>query len=819
MIKYLLSFIVISCLGAVNSGAYSQSYVPVPVTGFNNDVIAEAGTNAAAVTTTVIDGTQHIMYTAAFAAANGLPAGVANSGAIVYSNYTWQLAPYTGNNALYLAKDPSVTTASVGGTLTLATPATYAHISLLLFGTEGNSTYNMVLNFADGTTYNPGTFFVYDWFTPMLPVYSDYGRIERLTAPPYSATGVGVSDHSAFYKADVLVPCGSQNTPLVSITLNYLSGSGTSGRIVALALAGVSYTAPVVTPTITDATCSNSNGGISLAVSGGTTAPFSFTWNTTPVQKTPAATGLAAGVYTCTVSDVNKCPINVQGTVGTVPLAVLTAAASPAVICKGSQTSLSVSATGPAVTGYNWNPGAGTGSPVSVSPAANTIYTVSGQDANGCTVSATVAITVNDAPTSMFTVSPDTICEGSTATIQYTGNGGAGAGYDWNGFSGGVLQSGSGAGPYTVLFNTPGTVSLQLQVTDQGCPSVVSNRPLVVSEKPIPDFSTDKTEICSGDVVVVSYTGTRPGVSSASWDWGGGIVLSGKAMGPYSVRYNNPGTIELSVRNGACVVSAAPHTIAVTPKPVPAFIIEPASGCVPLEVKITNQSQNADAVTWTFSDGGSSTDVNPTHVFTKPGSYTVKLDVSNGGRCFGSLSEPDIVTVSTPPVVAFTSAPDTGVDVQVREANFVFTNGSYNAGSFLWNFGDGVSSTQSDPSHKYNKPGNYTVTLYGINGGCMDSVSHQYYRVIADKNIQIPNAFSPNGDGINDVWAIDDLKEYPDCKVSVFNRWGQELFQSTGYGRPWDGTYNGKPVPFATYYYIIILPGKKPYSGWVVLLK
>ncbi len=819
MTKYVLSFIVIMCLGAVNSGAYSQSYVPVPVKGFNNDVIAEAGTNAAAVTTTDIDGTQHVMYSAAFAAANGLPAGIAGSGAVVYGNYTWQLAPYTGNNGLYLAADPTVTKASAGGMLTLSAPATYAHISLLLFGTEGNSTYSMVLNFADGTTYNPGTFFVYDWFTPQLPVYSDYGRIVRLAAPPYSATGVGLGDHSAFYKADVLVPCASQNTPLVSITLNYLSGSGASGRIVALALAGVPYSAPVVTPTVTDATCSNSNGAITLAVSGGTTAPFTFAWNTTPVQRTASAGGLAAGTYTCTVSDINKCPITLQGTVGTVPLAVLSATASPAIICNGSSTYLKAVATGPAVTGYTWSPGTLAGDVVSVSPTAGTTYTVSGKDANGCAVSTTVAITVNDAPTSTFAVSPDTICEGSTATLQYTGNGGAGASYDWNSFSGGILQSGSGSGPYTVLFNTPGTVNLQLQVTDQGCPSVITTRPLVVSGKPAPDFSTDKTDICSGDVVVIRYTGTAPAASSASWSWGGGIALSGKAMGPYSVRYNNPGTIELSMKNGACRVSAAPQTIMVTQKPVPSFTVEPASGCVPLEVKITNQSQNAQTGTWTFSDGGSSTDVNPSHLFTKPGSYTVTLDVSNGGKCFSSLTEPNIVTVSTPAVVDFISTPDTNVEVQVREATFVFTNESYGATSWFWNFGDGGSSTQSDPSHKYNMPGNYTVTLYGINGGCTDSISHQYYKVIPDKNIRIPNAFSPNGDGINDTWEIDDLKEYPDCKVSIFNRWGQELFQSTGYGRPWDGTYSGKPVPLATYYYIIALPGKKPYSGWVALLK
>jgi len=106
-----------------------------------------------------------------------------------------------------------------------------------------------------------------------------------------------------------------------------------------------------------------------------------------------------------------------------------------------------------------------------------------------------------------------------------------------------------------------------------------------------------------------------------------------------------------------------------------------------------------------------------------------------------------------------------------------------------------------------------------MNGGCEDSISHQYYKVIPDKTLKIPNAFSPNGDGVNDRWEIDGLKPYPDCTVSVFNRWGQEVYKSIGYQNPWDGKYKGNPVPLATYYYVITLTGKKIYSGWVVVLR
>jgi|GEM_PF-3140181 len=86
--------------------------------------------------------------------------------------------------------------------------------------------------------------------------------------------------------------------------------------------------------------------------------------------------------------------------------------------------------------------------------------------------------------------------------------------------------------------------------------------------------------------------------------------------------------------------------------------------------------------------------------------------------------------------------------------------------------------------------------------------------------IHIPNTFTPNGDGFNDVWKIDDLVNYPNCTVNIFNRYGQALFHTNGYGTPWDGTYHGSQVPPGTYYYIIDLKnGSKPLSGWVAIIR
>jgi gliding motility-associated-like protein len=83
-----------------------------------------------------------------------------------------------------------------------------------------------------------------------------------------------------------------------------------------------------------------------------------------------------------------------------------------------------------------------------------------------------------------------------------------------------------------------------------------------------------------------------------------------------------------------------------------------------------------------------------------------------------------------------------------------------------------------------------------------------------------PNAFSPNGDGINDVWRVTHLNTYSTAKVEVFDRYGQVVFSSTGYNKPWDGTAKGKALPVGVYYYVIhlgVVP--QPLTGSITLLK
>jgi gliding motility-associated-like protein len=112
----------------------------------------------------------------------------------------------------------------------------------------------------------------------------------------------------------------------------------------------------------------------------------------------------------------------------------------------------------------------------------------------------------------------------------------------------------------------------------------------------------------------------------------------------------------------------------------------------------------------------------------------------------------------------------------------------------------------------------YRIKLFRIdNFGCSSSAD-VFVKIL--KPLQIPNVFTPNGDGINEKWQIKNLKDYADCKVEIFNRYGQLVYHSVGYIEEWDGTLSGKPLPAATYYYVINLKiAAKPIAGFVDIVR
>ncbi|WP_114940442.1 gliding motility-associated C-terminal domain-containing protein [Mucilaginibacter endophyticus] len=188
--------------------------------------------------------------------------------------------------------------------------------------------------------------------------------------------------------------------------------------------------------------------------------------------------------------------------------------------------------------------------------------------------------------------------------------------------------------------------------------------------------------------------------------------------------------------------------------------------------------------------------------------------ISSSGQCaIPGISKEFFIQTNELPTVAFNG----NVTIKKGESitlSPILSNGIVN---YSWSPSVGLSNLAvSSPNASPTVTTTYTLTVASA-GGCQASAS---IKVNVLEQMLIPNAFTPNGDGVNDTWRITGLAAYPNCTVNVFNRYGAGIFRSVGYSKDWNGSFNGYVLPSGTYYYVVDLKdGNKPLSGYVVLLK
>jgi gliding motility-associated-like protein len=191
---------------------------------------------------------------------------------------------------------------------------------------------------------------------------------------------------------------------------------------------------------------------------------------------------------------------------------------------------------------------------------------------------------------------------------------------------------------------------------------------------------------------------------------------------------------------------------------------------------------------------------------------TYMVTVSSLFNC--KATDSVLITVLKKPVA------NAGPDKKILTGQSVLLNGTAggDTASYFWTPPQFINNTNI-LTPTVNPVNNMTYTLHVLSGdGCGAATDDVFVRVF--KNIEVPNAFSPNGDGINDVWNIEDLNTYPESDTKVFNRYGQVVFHSKGYSKPWDGTFNGKSLPVGTYYYTIDRKNDFPITtGWVMIIR
>jgi gliding motility-associated-like protein len=243
---------------------------------------------------------------------------------------------------------------------------------------------------------------------------------------------------------------------------------------------------------------------------------------------------------------------------------------------------------------------------------------------------------------------------------------------------------------------------------------------------------------------------------------------------------------------------SAVKTLRVAPNVVAGFTT-PSTGCAPYNAVITNTSEAGQDFFWDFGDGTTFTGATPPNkVYNNVGTYTIILIAVDPNTCNVSDTFRTTIRVNPRPVANFSYSPNPSQENTPTQ----FTNNSTGAVSYKWNFGDGDSSTQVNPIHQYNAAGDFTVCLVAINTfGCTDTVC-QVVPALINPGVDVPNAFTPNGDGINDRVYV---RGFGIAKMNfrIYNRQGLMVFQSLTTSIGWDGKYKGVLQPMDAYAYTL----------------
>ena len=186
-------------------------------------------------------------------------------------------------------------------------------------------------------------------------------------------------------------------------------------------------------------------------------------------------------------------------------------------------------------------------------------------------------------------------------------------------------------------------------------------------------------------------------------------------------------------------------SVIVQATPSASFTSDQQTGCTPLNVQFTSTSTGAASYLWDLGNGNSSTLPNPANLYTSPGTYTVKLTVNDGLGNIDSVVMVNYITVVGNPIADFNSP----ILASCLDGNsFSFNNTSVGGATYLWDFGDGSTSTQPNPTHSYTLQGSFTVTLIATNAfGCIDvKIKNQYITIYPKPNPTITSAVTASCD-------------------------------------------------------------------------
>lgn len=560
----------------------------------------------------------------------------------------------------------------------------------------------------------------------------------------------------------------------------------------------------VLNSTITPATCNNfpCDGSILLNVTGGT-APYSFNWGPIVLPDTNYVDGLCAGSYSVDISDANGCIQTFTFVVSNTTIPINPVPTATDVSCFGSCDGTLTANITSALVDYQWfdansSAVAAVNSDASgLCPGRYTLELTTIPD--GCKYYETIDI---NEPSPLILTQPvvsnmncATNCDGQVSinaiggTLPYQ--------FVWDDPNNQTANTATSlcAGTYNVVVTD-----------DNGC-SATTNA-TITAPSPIVMTVVSTTDVtCSSNCEGTAEISVAGGISPYTISWSGGQssnIVTGLCFGPNLVTITDANNCEFV----DTVFIAAQDTVVALPG---ADSVICDYGNIVLK-GTTLGTGVVDADWYTYPSFNLFTTSLDTTFERSLGMYQFALIATNGLGC----NDTAIKTIQVTPSPIIDAGRNVRIfDDEIAQIDIQGENSTY---KYLWVPGINLSdSTIANPTSDTRETITYTLYVTDTNG-CIGSDS---MKVIYQEPITFPTGFTPNGDGTNDVWNLYFIADFPNTTVTIFNRWGENIFESNGYTKPWDGTYKGEALPSGTYYYIIDLndPQFEPMTGPITIIR
>ncbi len=560
----------------------------------------------------------------------------------------------------------------------------------------------------------------------------------------------------------------------------------------------------------TDPACFGESNGSALASGSGGNGAYTYNW-AAPISATGAlAPNLPPGTYSVTITDAEgpACTTTQTFTInepGSIRVAFEAEKAASCRSADGRATAIPSGGTPPYTIVWQTNPPQTGATIENLLPG---VYLVEVTDTNGCATSDRMVVPSLPGPFFEVNVAQQDDCGLGQGIARVN-----------------ITQ---GVAPYEIQWwtvpeqpDTNGLVAYNLtqgvfrvvvmgadSCVEQAVFGITGNPPLeVTGEETVPEYC----RLADGTASVAFQGGTPP----YSYEWTTSPVqttqtASGLIPGPYQVTVRD--ALDCTLRHTVVVDDTPGFTLAVETDDVDCY--EANNGAA---VALAAGGRPPFTYQWEPGPLAASSQIEGL----SPGAYNVTVRDSEGceRRSFGVVSGPG------PLEAAFAFAPDTLTPIVLSSAGFAFTNRSTGADEYLWDFGDGNISSDFSPFHVYENPGVYFVTLSVSNNNrlCTDDVIHGPFLVVEDATLFVPDAFSPNGDGFNDLFEV--KGEYVEnYQLQIFDRWGAEIFRATSLAAFWDGQLpSGGSAPTGVYVYRLTAVGignkKIEQSGSITLIR